>query len=169
MPYVQGHYQEWSLEDTLGHPSQLRASIPASPSISRDIWLYKWGPVTDKIGLIQPLCTTAFGCHIHAVPSCCRKPGSEPCHEPLGQGKGFLSSSSQGNCAQGQYSNTKDKGHQRLSLLAPLGFLLLGNAIVVFAQTSDAPGVPGCCRVASVAKWQPQMCWDGGPRHRFLS
>lgn len=58
------------------------------------------------------------------------------------------------------------------ALLAPLGFLLLGNAKLAFAQTSDTPRVPGCCKVASVTKWcswQPQMCWDGGPRRRFLS
>lgn len=94
MPYVQGHHQEWSLSATLGHPSQLRASIPARTAHLKGHLAVQQGASDRQTGLIQPLCTAAFGRHVHAVPSCCRKPGSEPCHEPLGPGKGFVSSSS---------------------------------------------------------------------------
>lgn len=92
MPYVQGHHQEWLLKATLGHPSQLRASIPARTVHLKGHLAVQVGASDRQTELIQLLCTTAFGCHVHAVPSCCKKP--EPYHEPLGPGKGFLSSSS---------------------------------------------------------------------------
>lgn len=104
-------------------------------------------------------------------PAAAGNQGQSPAMSPLGQGRALCPVAPKGIVLRASTLNTEDKGHQQLSLLAPLGFYLLGNATVAFAQTSDAPGVPGCCRVASVAKWcswQPQACWDGGPRHRFL-
>lgn len=69
---------------------------------------------------------------------------------PLGQGRVFCPVAPKGIVLRANSLNTEGKC---CALFAPLGFPLLGNATLAFAQTSDTPRVPGCCKVASVTKW----------------
>lgn len=105
-------------------------------------------------------------------PTAAGNQGQNSTMSPLGQGRPFFPVAPKGIVLRVSSLTPRTRDTSGCALLAPLGFLLLGNATLAFAQTSDTPGIPGCCKVASVAKWcswQPQMCQDGGLRCRFFS
>lgn len=169
MPYVQGHLQEWSLKATLGHPAQLRASIPAwtGLSISRDIWLYK-GPVTDWAdpATLHHCCWMPQST---LCPAAAGNQGKNPTMSPLGQGRAFCPVAPTGIVLR---ASTEGKGHQWPCSPRPFGISSAWKCHTGLCTDLRHPWSPWLLQGASVTKWcswQPQMCWDGGPRSKFLS
>lgn len=142
--------------------------IQSGLSISRDICLYKLGPVTDRLGWSSCSAPLLLDVMSTLSPAAAGNQGQNPTMSPLGQGRAFCPGAPQGTVLRTNTLTPRTRDTSGCALLGPLGFLLLGNATLAFAQTSDAPGVPDCCLCGQMVLMAAQMCWDGGPRYRFL-
>lgn len=161
MPYVQGHLQEWSLKATLGHPSQLRASIPVWTAHLKGHLPVQAG-ASDRLGCSSCSAPLLLDATSTLPPAAAGNQGQNSTVSPLGQGRAFSPGIPMGIVLRANTLTPRTRDTSGCALLAPLGFLLLGDATLAFAQTPDAPAVPGCCLCGQMVLMAAQMCWDGG-------
>lgn len=112
--------------------------------------------MTDRLGWSScpaPLLLDAMSL---LSPAAAGNQGQNPTMSPLGQGRPFCPAAPKGIVLRASTLTPRTRDTSGCALLAPLGFLLLGNATLAFAQTSDTPGVPGSFKVASVAHGSPR-------------